>query len=394
MTSSATADIAIVGGGPAGAWTAFRLARAGARVVLFDGSHPREKPCGGGVTGRALALVRDALPEQRLTSQPIHAATFIDPATVPAEVVVGENDGPPALVVVDRRSFDAALLEAAVGAGAVLVPERAREVGVEADGAWVSTGRGRWRAGFLVGADGATSLVRRRTLGAFSRNQISIATGVYALGVTASAIVIEFVADPQGYIWSFPRPDHLAIGICAQADKTSAARLEARLRAWVDAFAPARGATLSRYAWPIPSLTPEAWDAERPAGDRWALVGDAAGLVDPITREGIFFALQSADMLACSLGDGRGSVASRYLAALGREIVPELRRAARLKRAFFRSGFTRLLVDALNHSPAVARVMADLVAGTQPYATLKRRLLRTFEVRLAWRLLMLEVRGR
>lgn len=397
MTSTAPAEVAIVGGGPAGAWTAFRLARAGARVVLFDASHPREKPCGGGVTGRALHLVREALPEGGgLARQPIRAARFVDPATRPAEVLMdADGTASPAMVVLDRQSFDAALLAAAVKAGAEHVPERVRDVGVEADGAWVSTtGRERWRARFLVGADGATSLVRRRTGHAFTRAQLSIATGVFAHGVTMRDIVIEFVADPQGYIWSFPRPDHLAIGICAQADETSAPQLEARLRAWVEAFEPARGATLSRYAWPIPSLTAEAWEAEHPAGDRWALVGDAAGLVDPITREGIFFALQSADLLATALAEGAEAAPARYVASLRREIVPELHRAARLKRAFFRSGFTRLLVDALNHSPAVGRVMADLVAGTQPYATLKRRLLRTLEVRLAWRLLMLEVRGR
>ncbi len=393
MTSS-TADVAIVGGGPAGAWAAFRLARAGAHVVVFDASHPREKPCGGGVTGRALALVGDALDPAALPAQPIRAARFLDPGARPAHVVVDDRgpDGP-SLVVVDRRSFDQALLAAAVEAGATHVPARARDAGIDHDGAWVSTTAGRWRAGFLVGADGATSLVRRRTGRALPRDQISIATGVYAHGVTAEDIVIEFVAEPQGYIWSFPRPDHLAVGICAQADETTAAALQARIRSWTTGFAPARGARLEPYAWPIPSLSVEAWDAEHPAGDRWALVGDAAGLVDPITREGIYFALQSADLLATALGGG-DEAGARYVSALRRDIVPELRRAARLKRAFFRSGFTRLLVEALSHSPAVARVMVDLVAGAQPYATLKRRLLRTFEVRLAWRLLMLEVGGR
>ena len=71
-------DVAVVGAGPAGAWAAYTLARRGARVTVFDPSHPREKPCGGGVTGRALALVADALREHMLPRRVIRSARFID----------------------------------------------------------------------------------------------------------------------------------------------------------------------------------------------------------------------------------------------------------------------------------------------------------------------------
>src|SRR6185295_5113512 len=70
-------DVAVVGAGPAGAWAAYTLARLGARVTLFDPSHPREKPCGGGVTGRALALVADAL-NGDVPQTVIRRARFID----------------------------------------------------------------------------------------------------------------------------------------------------------------------------------------------------------------------------------------------------------------------------------------------------------------------------
>jgi flavin-dependent dehydrogenase len=146
------------------------------------------------------------------------------------------------------------------------------------------------------------------------------------------------------------------------------------------------------YGWPIPSLRASDFAHERPAGPRWLLAGDAAGLVDPITREGIYFALTSAQLVADSLG---GSDAARtYDRRLRDEVYPELVRAARLKRGFFRGAFTHLLVDALRHSAGVRDVMADLVAGRQPYATLKRRLCATFELRLAWRLMLLELGGR
>src|SRR5436190_17524519 len=73
-------DVVVAGGGPAGCWTARTLALAGARVAIVDGSHPREKPCGGGVTGRALALVGDALDRGALPRCEIHAARFVDSA--------------------------------------------------------------------------------------------------------------------------------------------------------------------------------------------------------------------------------------------------------------------------------------------------------------------------
>lgn len=390
MTSARDADVAVVGAGPAGAWSAYRLACAGARVVVFDHSHPREKPCGGGLTRRALAIVAGAVSPDDLAGRPIPTATFVDPCTSPAAVsLVDASDRAARLIVVDRRRFDAALLGAAVGAGAEHVAERVRDVEVSGSGAVLRTDRHAWRAAFVVGADGANSVVRRRLSRPFTRAQLSIAAGAFAHETTAPDIVIEFVADPQGYIWSFPRPDHLAIGICAQADESDSATLRARVDAWTARYAPARGARLVRYGWPIPSLSAADWEPEQPAGTRWALAGDAAGLVDPITREGIFFALRSADLLAAALIAG-ADAHERYLAELRREIVPELQRAARLKRGFFRGGFTRLLVDALRHSSSVARIMGDLVAGEQPYATLKRRLLATFEVRLAWQLLMLE----
>jgi flavin-dependent dehydrogenase len=87
-----------------------------------------------------------------------------------------------------------------------------------------------------VGADGANSLVRRRVARPFGREQLSIATGFFAHGATSDEIVIELIADPPGYIWSFPRPDHLAIGICAQADAgLTVESLRARTAAWIRA---------------------------------------------------------------------------------------------------------------------------------------------------------------
>jgi flavin-dependent dehydrogenase len=371
------------------------LARGGARVTMFDASHPREKPCGGGVTGRALELVADAIDATSFARTQIHSARFLlrtfgasagqvrDRATDESATVAL---GPDALVVASRTDFDAALLAAAQQAGAALDRSRVTDVRVDAGGVRLETRAGSRRADFVIGADGANSLVRRRVARSFRRDQLSIATGFFAHGVTSREIVIEFFADPPGYIWSFPRPGHLAIGICAEAGAgVSAGQLRARTASWIRATGIAPGARLEPYAWPIPSFSARDAGALTVAGPRWHLVGDAAGLVDPITREGIYFALASGQWAAESLlGDAQPPA---YASRVADEAGAELARAARLKAGFFRPAFIHVLGRALQQSPAIRTVMADLVAGRQSYANLKWRLLKTFEVGLAYRAL-------
>ena len=381
-------DVAVVGAGPAGAWTAFHLARGGARVVLFDPSHPREKPCGGGITGRALTLVAEAqvvLPA--LVS--VRSARFIDSSTG-TDCAVSLNRPGRTLAIASRQDFDSQLVAAACRAGATLVADRVRSV-VRDGHAWrIETANGgRHTMEFVVGADGANSFVRRQVAAPFRPDQLSIATGFFALGRTAEEILIEFTSDPPGYIWSFPRRDHLAVGICAQV---GAGATSSMLRAQVGRWMTSRGLTentrLEPYSWPIPSLSVGDLNTTPVAGRGYLFTGDAAGLVDPITREGIFFALQSASFAANAILSGNnGDRSRRYEQRVKDEIVPELTRAARLKDAFFRPRFIRLMLNALASSERVRLVMADLLAGAQPYRGLKWRLARTLEIGLAVRAL-------
>lgn len=382
-----TADVAIVGAGPAGSWTAIRLARAGARVTIFDPSHPREKPCGGGVTGRALALVGDAIDSAALPAVRIKRARFVSARDQLSDApVVSLQDE--ALAVADRTTFDSRLLEAAKSAGAELITARVSEISRTHRRFRIDTADGaRHEAAHLVGADGANSFVRRRLLHPFRRDQLSIATGFFVHGLTADEIVIEMTMNPAGYLWSFPRTNHLAIGICAQADAgATPAGLRARTAEWIRHAITRDPFRLEQYSWPIPSLAAADFEQLQAAGERWYLVGDAAGLVDPLTREGIYFALQSAELAAnCLLEDRKG--AQTYADRLRAAVVEELAAAARLKAAFFQPRFSRLMLGALAHSERIRAVMADLIAGTQPYATLKWRLIKTLEIGLAWQLL-------
>jgi geranylgeranyl reductase family protein len=380
------ADVAIVGAGPAGCWAAYHLARAGARVVIVDGSHPREKPCGGGVTGRALSVVAGAIDAGGLPCCRIRSARFADSPGRRSVTIPLDGD---ALVVASRAEFDGKLLAAAQHAGAQLVPLRASDVTRDAARFFIHTAAGRVAARLLIGADGANSLVRRRLARPFARADLSIATGYFAHGAASDEIVVELTADPAGYLWSFPRPDHLAIGICSQADAgATAGALRVRTEAWIRRMDLAGGARLEPYSWPIPSLTAAGFGSLTTSGPGWFLAGDAAGLVDPITREGIYFALRSGEWAAQAAASTEGASDVRYRERIHDEIGADLARAARYKAGFFRPRFTRLLIDALRESAGIRLVMADLVAGRHAYSTLKWSLARTFEVGLAWRLIM------
>ncbi|MEO6239232.1 MAG: NAD(P)/FAD-dependent oxidoreductase [Vicinamibacterales bacterium] len=372
-------DVVIAGAGPAGSLAARDLARSGARVALIDGSHPREKACGGGVTSRALRLIGgDAL---IAAAQPIDAIAF-EAAGRRVQVCLPDTD---VLGVYSRAAFDADLLRQATDAGVVHVPARVGAI-ARHGAAWdVSAGNTTLSAPWLLGADGPAGVVRKQVFRPFARGQLSIAAGSFVDGVSVRDIVIAFTSEPSGYLWSFPRPGHLAVGSCAQATETTTAEMHRVTDHWLDRYAPAAKLPRRRYAWPIPSLEARDVDAEIPAGDGWMLLGDAAGLVDPITREGIFFALRSGILAAEALQ--RASPARHYADSVRDELHGELRRAARLKAGFFRPRFTSLMIEALARSTAIQDVMVDLVAGRQPYAGLRRRLLGTLEFGLMRRVL-------
>jgi hypothetical protein len=250
----------------------------------------------------------------------------------------------------------------AAAAGASLVEARATGVTREIGGWNIATSDGAVTCNWLLGADGANSLVRRRVFRPFRRADLSIAAGYFVHGASSRDITVVFEHDPPGYLWSFPRHDHLAVGVGAQADDSSSAALLALAAAWIEKNVPEAGVRLERYSWPIPSLDAGALEGERPSGEHWMLMGDAGGLVDPVTREGIFRSRRARPRRRARERIPRGGALR-----IRDEIHEELRLAARLKTRFFRRQFTSLLVSALQRSPRIQAVMADLVAGQQPY---------------------------
>ena len=225
----------------------------------------------------------------------------------------------------------------------------------------------------VVGADGAGSLVRRTVLAPTPKARLAMAVGWLAAGDTP--MLVRFSPGLPGYLWVFPRPDHVEVGICAPlaAVPTRAlfARLEAELGQDVPELAARQG---PRQAHTIPSPSADPQSILEIAGERWALVGDAAALADPLTGEGIRYALRSAQLLAETLlADGSPK---RYPARVLDDFGRELLLAAALRDRFFAPGFAARMVRYSRRSEAIRDVLGDLVLGRQGYRGLKSRLLR------------------
>lgn len=358
--------VAVVGAGPAGALLAHDLARDGAAVTVFDASHPREKPCGGGLTAKALALLPPGPAEDPLPVRWVDACRFESGTGEDVELRLGQP-----VAVGARRDVDAWLLRRAVEAGAVHVAERV--IAVAADGA-LRTAAGRSESfDVVVGADGAGSLVRRTFLSPMPRARLTMAVGWFAPGV--SPMVVRFTPGLAGYMWLFPRRDHVGVGICAPLGSVPTRSMLGRLEAEIARAFPAfTDADAERYAHTIPSPSTDPHSFLELAGERWALVGDAAALADPITGEGIYYALRSARMLAEVLrADGSPA---RYPGAALEDFGRDLLKAAAIRDRFYAPGFARRMIDFSARSRAVRDVLADLVLGRQGYVGLKRRLLR------------------
>jgi len=358
--------VAVVGAGPAGALAALRLAGDGARVVVFDASHPREKPCGGGLTAKALRLLPAAPTSDPLPVRRLDRCRFDSGAGDCVEVTLAQPVG-----IASRRALDAWLLRRAIEGGAVHVAERV--TAVEASGR-VRTSQGRDETfDVVVGADGAGSLVRRTLLSPTPPGRLMMAAGWFARG--DSEMVVRFAPELEGYLWLFPRPGHVGVGICAPLARVPTRRMIDRLESEVARAFPALvDGEAPRYAHTIPSPSADARSLLEIAGERWALVGDAAALADPITGEGIYYALRSAEVLAETLREDGSArrYPERALQAFGHELL----KAAELHDRFYAPGFARRMVRFAARSRTVRAVLADLVLGEQGYGGLKRRLLR------------------
>ena len=365
--------VAILGGGPAGAFAAERLASAGLQATLIDEKLAWEKPCGGGLTYKAYNqypfLIENSTPK-RFVRETVLAAPGAGEATLTL-------DDP--MVIYSRIDLNRMLLERAEAAGAQIEKARVTEMTRRGPGWRLRTSGGAIEADFCIVATGARNPLREVGTQLTAGDAMS-ALGYYVPG-DQRRIDIQFLDGLEGYIWIFPRCGHLSVGICGKGEPAGS------LRRRLETFMTERGISWkgeSFYSHLLPSLASGSWRNNRVAGEGWMAVGDAAGLVDPITGEGLYYAIRSADLAARSLLADNGAAADRlthYRQALRRDFANDLEFGARLAKRVFRGSF--LLHSVPTHMVQFARrssrfsaIMQDLFAGRQPYEGLKRRLLR------------------
>jgi flavin-dependent dehydrogenase len=392
-------DVLVVGAGPAGSFAAERLARAGARVAMFDGRPAGEaKACGGGVTSKALKAWPFLL---EAGGRAVTEVEMISPAGDGVRLKLAEP-----FAVYSRCALDSYLRARAQRAGARVFECRVSvSVEKDEDGFWVARERGgeSWRGRVLAAADGANSAVARRLAGPLSNSDMEVAFGYRTpLNEADDApTVIAFLPGWAGYAWAFPRLDHISFGIATAQDAFDHKTLDRMLwdfmvgyyRAREGGGSPTRGAwtrggggnevesmlrgVAERYAARIPGLAPESFDARRAAGEDWALLGDAAGFADPVTGEGIYYALRSAELFAeAYLAGNVGSYEAKWRADFG----GELRRASKMRRRFYGNfwggPFTDRMIKLARAHPGIRRTLRELVTGDQGYLDLKRTLAR------------------
>lgn len=364
-----TGRVAIIGGGPSGAMCGYHLARAGIEVLLFERNPRREKPCGGGLTLRAMR----GLPiwrELQIERSKVHHLCLISPGRRQIDL---ELEDP--IRIVSRRQLDGALRQLAISVGVTLIEETVRKPVPASDGGWQINGQ---HVDIVVGAGGINDPVARYHDLDFPREHRGRAVGYFVQGTFPPRIVCRFFPGMRGYAWWFPRPDHASLGIELLEGKFKPEQAWSLLKDFARQdlrHLPLNGRTLNLrrakpYTWAEPIADPQIFQSRPLNGRNWLLTGDAAGLVDTLTGEGLAYALLSGGLAARAIRAGR---LEAYTTALNNEILPKLIFAARLSPLFYSAPLLRALFFVLAESRTMQAAAKDMAIGHLDYLGFYRR---------------------
>ncbi len=385
--SSRRFDVLVVGAGPAGSIAALVLARAGAHVALLDKAQfPRDKACGDFIGPRGLQVLADlGLPEP----PGLDVGDMVVVGPTGRRVVLPCFDGesyPGRARAVTRVELDAALRAAAIDAGAVPCAGRAdRPLGSGSSLEGFETGGDELRADFVIGADGATSHVAR-SAGLVEEGRVLwgfAVRGYLEQRVELPAITLweqtRWRAFP-GYGWIFPGPGgvaNLGVGIGTLADRRRGAGAVRMLPAYLDHLAHlglVDGVPDHLLSGRLGGWLKMGMVGTTPASGRVLLVGDAAGLVNPLQGEGIAQAMSSGRAAARSILSSPGRAAIGYRHRLARAHLPYQRISAAGHAALVGRPVAVAAVGRLLTAPLVGRALAggwgifwnELVEGAAP----------------------------
>ncbi len=354
-------DAIVVGAGPAGSTAAFRLSRAGARVLLLDRARfPRDKPCGGGLTYRAV----------RQLPVPVDAVV----EDVVERVELGFRYGKrferrsdaPLVLMTQRRRLDSHLAEQAAAAGADFRDGvRATALELEDNGATVRFDGAAASAPVVIGADGVNGLTAR-ALGLLDTRRHGVALeGNVRYGQDEARFrgraLLDLGTVPGGYAWAFPKGDHVNVGVGGWQSEGP------RLRGYLERACAGYGLSHERLRELRGYRLPMRGPGERPVRGCALAVGDAAGLIDPFSGDGIYEALVSARLAAEAALDvlaGRAPDLEPYADRLARELDPLTSAGWMAKVAFDRHP---RLAYAVTRTPPAWRLAEGMLRGELSY---------------------------
>jgi geranylgeranyl reductase family protein len=320
---SRTEEMVIVGGGPAGAYCAYELARQGFDPIILDHSYPREKPCGGGILPYAVNKFPFL---EKFRSIGFSFADIRIISCINTEALSkGLENG----FSVPRRLFDKELLNMAIQAGARFSKDKVMDVR-NTQGKWkIRTDKTIFLSNILVGADGVNSIVRRKTIGHISAKNLALAMGYLTTPVSKDQATIKFLAEIPGYIWVFPGRNYANIGVGSNLQYGN--QLKQLLDCFIKSYYPEINVN-SRFAAMLPSATEPNFFNLQCCGENWLLIGDAAGHVDPISGGGILYALWGGKLAAQAI---KSNDLKSYDALWRREYGVNLVERCKNKEAFY-----------------------------------------------------------
>lgn len=366
-----THDLIVFGAGPAGTAAAVTAARAGLTVALIDKHRfPRDKLCGGGITQRASTHFSRIF-EAGSPAVPMTARDRIEFHAF--GVHLATVDEAPPLRFVMRREFDACLVQLALSAGAENFTGQTAPIVVSPNGVSCALAQRTIRAPLAVAADGVNSPTARQLFGrAFDQKTIGFALEVECPDVVERPLRIDFGAADWGYGWQFPKACGTTIGLggVLSRNKDMKAALSRYLSSLNVPNAPA----------PKGQFLPFGAFRKSPGLGRVLLAGDAAGLVDPITGEGIAHALHSGELAALSVVNALAkgapdSALSSYQLALW-PVHAGLRQAVLLRNLMFQPSMRKPFVRGFQGSTTLRSEYLSLIAGDTEYGPLTRKTLR------------------